>query len=529
MDSLGQSRYPAAVHLVGAMPALLAAAAAVAVPRLLTTSGGVGTIRQPSSASFIAAPYLAPPAAAFVAIDAAALPVPLSSLVGANADAVDVNFSFGFFEVCAGFGTAPRNLSEVVDAAMAVGVDFDVRVVAAVLSSSGSGVACIHVEEYCTQMRINSVSCSHIQSIRTVAVVFFLFHIISLWAMWTGVIMMTSYSHSYSVANSKPQWAIFRLLLPIRAQETFRKNKKGIGVVVTLFSLVFQFLFELLGASALAITIDAYKQDPIASTRAAYYPSTPKLLYSSSTLLIVLSLTLNILMTVTTFARYNYLIFSIIRGKVRSSTPASYLHGENGGRRASSTEDLCTSVDADAEDVIDVADNLYDLKFKEWARDVAAYTLSNVTVSIPINARGAGTGLQTHLSETSTTTATASINNGGGAANFGGGGGGNGCEASRTVTTLTTAPNIIHDTRSNHSNDIANNIADAAQLGFDPVALRSRSRKSMKSVGSFQSLPPTPTTFIEMRPIGTSARGPSVGFSDQRKPPSVFGTVVFDD
>ncbi|KAJ3203078.1 hypothetical protein HDU82_006864 [Entophlyctis luteolus] len=477
MDSLGQSRYPAAVHLVGAMPALLAAAAAVAVPRLLTTSGGVGTIRQPSSASFIAAPYLAPPAAAFVAIDAAALPVPLSSLVGANADAVDVNFSFGFFEVCAGFGTAPRNLSEVVDAAMAVGVDFDVRVVAAVLSSSGSGVACIHVEEYCTQMR----------------------------------------------------WAIFRLLLPIRAQETFRKNKKGIGVVVTLFSLVFQFLFELLGASALAITIDAYKQDPIASTRAAYYPSTPKLLYSSSTLLIVLSLTLNILMTVTTFARYNYLIFSIIRGKVRSSTPASYLHGENGGRRASSTEDLCTSVDADAEDVIDVADNLYDLKFKEWARDVAAYTLSNVTVSIPINARGAGTGLQTHLSETSTTTATASINNGGGAANFGGGGGGNGCEASRTVTTLTTAPNIIHDTRSNHSNDIANNIADAAQLGFDPVALRSRSRKSMKSVGSFQSLPPTPTTFIEMRPIGTSARGPSVGFSDQRKPPSVFGTVVFDD
>ncbi|KAJ3346409.1 hypothetical protein HDU83_003102 [Entophlyctis luteolus] len=401
------------------MPALLAAAAAVAVPRLLTTSGGVGTIRQPSSASFIAAPYLAPPAAAFVAIDAAALPVPLSSLVGANADAVDVNFSFGFFEVCAGFGTAPRNLSEVVDAAMAVGVDFDVRVVAAVLSSSDK--------------------------------------------------------------------------------------------------------------FPLAITIDAYKQDPIASTRAAYYPSTPKLLYSSSTLLIVLSLTLNILMTVTTFARYNYLIFSIIRGKVRSSTPASYLHGENGGRRASSTEDLCTSVDADAEDVIDVADNLYDLKFKEWARDVAAYTLSNVTVSIPINARGAGTGLQTHLSETSTTTATASINNGGGAANFGGGGGGNGCEASRTVTTLTTAPNIIHDTRSNHSNDIANNIADAAQLGFDPVALRSRSRKSMKSVGSFQSLPPTPTTFIEMRPIGTSARGPSVGFSDQRKPPSVFGTVVFDD
>ncbi|KAI8837909.1 hypothetical protein BJ741DRAFT_602280 [Chytriomyces cf. hyalinus JEL632] len=491
------ARFPAVVYALAAVPAIVMACVAVALPRSLATEP-IALVRRVSpmgdssnatrsnsiNATTISSTITSGPSTALnitlswqgtsVVGNKTAFnwPIDIDPLLSDGSFALaNLGFSYGLFEVCAYY-----SLINVTQSKSGRGRG----------DSWGGGgptplnQTCVTVSTYCSQGRISSGSCAGVKAAQVASVSHILFHVSGLAALWFGVSMVAAAAGSRAVragngrrkevAGGSRRW-----LITMRDKYHDRANLQRTGGRVLLASFLLQAVAELLAVLSLVLESALFSQDPFFSTTD---PNTRLLeegsrSYHQSSLgvsaqLLIVSLCLNTLMSVITFFRYKSAIFPSSKAKHGDKTNAMQMHRRTSGDIEQDDSADRNSLDSGYSNTEDNRDHpLYNDRFEAWTRSV---TLANTNTQ-PIHQHALSKNDAMSIMQPSIIHETKSNHSGGSVYHHH-------LHQQTTATSLgspstsvpVSLPSLVHETKSNHSGSVYNM---SGSFSFTPIPAQS--------------------------------------------------------
>ncbi|KAJ3237231.1 hypothetical protein HDU81_009853 [Chytriomyces hyalinus] len=496
------TRFPAVVYALAAVPAIVMACVAVALPRSLATEPialvrRVSLMRESSNATRInsinattiastitSSPLTSSPTALNITLSwqgtavvgnktAFNWPIDIDPLLSDGSFALaNLGFSYGLFEVCAYYSLI--NVTQF-KGARARGDSW-----------GGTGPTplnqtCVAVSTYCSRGRISSSSCAGVKVAQVGAVTHIIFQASGLAALWFGVSMVAAAAGSRGVrAGSGRRKQVAggsrRWLITVRDKCNDRAHTLRTGGRVLLASFLLQAVAELLAVLSLVLESALFSQDPFFSTTD---PNTRLLeegsrSYHQSSLgvsaqLLIVSLCLNTLMSVITFFRYKSAMFPLSKTKHDDKTDAIRMHRRTSGDIEQDDSADRNSLDSGYSNMEDNRDHpLYNDRFEAWTRSV---TLANNTNTQPIHQHALSKNDAMSIMQPSIIHETKSNHSGGSvyhhhlhqhttATSIG----------SPSTSVPVSLPSLVHETKSNHSGSVYNM---SGSFSFTPIPAQS--------------------------------------------------------